>query len=421
MQRWEAQGQDLPAQLSQILGAPVSPNTLAKNLNNFFTSINRKMSETAADINAASQALGLETSGEAREAAHVRIQSEHQQALRGMPFNIFPLNMLPGVRAMRQAIDERAKTAELAADVVEQNRQRATELFLAQARGQTAASAFARGNHPLASRLAAIDVQFGFAGGKFLGLDPKDKDYAEKTAAMADLRNETIMTARADVGNQLFRQRAGMEASANALRAQLAPDPVRAQIFEALGQYRMQIAGVHDTAILRQAGINFGLTVRQIRQQRANQEQIIDVGQAGENAQLDALLRRDPHGAEVAAIVAQRRAQEAQLRQQGLNKQADKALELGRKQLDLERQDYLEGFRAAEVGQDFIYSLTSMNRRGPNPAQVLKEIEDAKAGLGKGVAPPAPAPAGDDLPGLLKDIKATIADFAAKVAAAITN
>jgi hypothetical protein len=113
----------------------------------------------------------------------------------------------------------------------------------------------------------------------------------------------------------------------------------------------------------------------------ADQKHLLDLNLGGREAQVNALLDRNPMGAQVAGIVSGARSEEYQDLANGLPDEAARARRLGISQLKLTRQNYIDSFSGVQVAKDFPLALAFMPKLGEDPGKVLRTIQNGMGDL----------------------------------------
>jgi hypothetical protein len=179
----------------------------------------------------------------------------------------------------------------------------------------------------------------------------------------------------------------GLQGSAAVSALQLGRDPLTAQLRGIENTRQGQLGALPTGTIFDllggsavRAGINANADAQGAlaNQRYLDQDKFIGIAQNTRNRQIDALLRRDAVGADVAGIVGNTQAQALSYRNAGQYDRAIDQLSLGGRELDLTRQNYLEGFHAVQIGQN---QDTSNPRGGDTVAETLKKIADGQQEL----------------------------------------
>ncbi len=128
----------------------------------------------------------------------------------------------------------------------------------------------------------------------------------------------------------------------------------------------------------------------------AQQVRLTDINLGYESYALDRSLARDPMGARAAGIAGSTITRGNQLAYAGMSKEAEAARGIGIKQLELEKQNYLDAFRGREI--DLRSTGVTNPRDVTDPSAVMdeivkqeKNIKDAKFGSTGEDAPDSPA------------------------------
>jgi hypothetical protein len=111
------------------------------------------------------------------------------------------------------------------------------------------------------------------------------------------------------------------------------------------------------------------------RQARSDQIESANIGLNSRKNILDAMKARNPFGAEMQSTLGRGASEYDQLMDAGMETQAAKSMANTKSELELQRQEYLEGFRARSV------DLRSMNisnvRDQEDPGVILKSVKDS--------------------------------------------
>ncbi len=307
---------------------------------------------------------------------------------KGQPFAAQALRNVSAMQA-GQISPQKAMLEQMALNAANE---RQAGMALAQMRGETYASSLARTGQPLAGRLAGIDARYGTAFGS---LDPSNPLYAQQFAGLRDSQAEENAVARQERAQQLEiinaqHRAAGLQFAGNPLGAQLEMIGGRRRA----AQTGVQIVTTEGLQTFRNAENTAANDAKLAAQQRWNDIQNININQGGRAEQLRLLLAHQPTSAIGAGIVAQARAEEARLNQGGFFNQARQARTLGVQALQLERQNYLEGFVGEERERGFGFLLKP--NQGEDPATVLRNLQQNIQGLNQ---PGQVSP--QDVPGLI--------------------
>ena len=169
--------------------------------------------------------------------------------------------------------------------------------------------------------------------------------------------------------------------TSDSLRYSIHDNPLQAQLTGLRGQGRGEILQLDKSDPQfgeRRDAINKRLVLQErlaVKENAINHD-AIGLSQTTRQNQLDRLLARDPTGAAIAGLVGSTHAEQQRLYNSGFKDLAAKQGDLGLKELKLEKQNYLDGFR----GQEFDVQHLSINnpRDTEDPAEVLKEFKNAK-------------------------------------------
>jgi hypothetical protein len=270
-------------------------------------------------------------------------------------------------------------------------------------------SRLARTGSPLAAAEMAAQGRFDNA---FMQLDSGTPGYADRVRGLEAARREEEAAARQTEDRRRTMLFAAHEATGFGLQRR----PLSAQFSMIEGERTAALHKVTDQE--ERVRINRLMDDRkqETLQQRVDQIQNININQSGRAAQIAALLKGDPFSAEVAGIVSQGRAEEAQFRQAGMGPQADKARQLAIDTLKLQRQQYIEGFENVEVARNFGLSFAFSSKKQEDPGTVLANMQKAISDL----KTPGTVAEGS-IPDLLGQIITSIDTFAQDVASKITN